>query len=268
MGSKFSFYTKKAHRYLGVFIGVQFLLWTIGGLYFSWTDIRQIRGEHLRRESRPLDPGPGITSPSLAIRNLEAKEGEARVTGVSVTRVLDRLNYEIIFERADGTSQSAMADAYSGELRSPITAEEAKQIALNELRSPSEVLGAELIDKNDVGGHHEYRDKPLPAWAVTFAEPDGLVVYVNGNTGRVESLRTTSWRVFDLFWLFHTLDLYGRDNINNYVLRAFSVLGLVTLFSGYLLFAITSPWIRSRRTGSSGSGQINAGNNQTGKPGA
>ncbi len=36
---------RKAHRYLGLIIGVQFLAWTVSGLYFSWTDIDQIHGD-------------------------------------------------------------------------------------------------------------------------------------------------------------------------------------------------------------------------------
>ncbi len=27
--------TRKWHRYLGIILGIQFLLWTVGGLYFS-----------------------------------------------------------------------------------------------------------------------------------------------------------------------------------------------------------------------------------------
>jgi uncharacterized iron-regulated membrane protein len=30
---------RKTHRYLGLFLGIQFLFWTISGLYFSWSDI-------------------------------------------------------------------------------------------------------------------------------------------------------------------------------------------------------------------------------------
>lgn len=33
------YFVRKTHRFLGVFIGLQFLFWTISGLYFSWTDI-------------------------------------------------------------------------------------------------------------------------------------------------------------------------------------------------------------------------------------
>ena len=41
MGVKreFSLKIRKTHRYLGVFIGLQFLAWTVSGLYFSWTDL-------------------------------------------------------------------------------------------------------------------------------------------------------------------------------------------------------------------------------------
>lgn len=36
---------RKILRYLGVIFGIQFLFWTLGGLYFSWTNIKEIRGE-------------------------------------------------------------------------------------------------------------------------------------------------------------------------------------------------------------------------------
>ena len=40
---------RKTHRYLGLFIGIQFLAWTVSGLYFSWTDIDEIHGDQFRR---------------------------------------------------------------------------------------------------------------------------------------------------------------------------------------------------------------------------
>ena len=39
---------RKAHRYLGIFLGIQFIMWTVSGLYFSWTDIDEIHGDHFR----------------------------------------------------------------------------------------------------------------------------------------------------------------------------------------------------------------------------
>ena len=41
---------RKAHRYLGIFLGLQFLMWTLSGMYFSWTDLDEIHGDHFKRE--------------------------------------------------------------------------------------------------------------------------------------------------------------------------------------------------------------------------
>ena len=40
---------RKTHRYLGLFIGLQFLAWTVSGLYFSWTDLDEIHGEPFKK---------------------------------------------------------------------------------------------------------------------------------------------------------------------------------------------------------------------------
>lgn len=42
---------RKAHRYLGIFLGIQFLMWTISGMYFSWTDIDEIHGDQFKKSS-------------------------------------------------------------------------------------------------------------------------------------------------------------------------------------------------------------------------
>ena len=50
---KKSWLIRKTHRYLGLIIGVQFLAWTISGLYFSWTNIDEIHGDHFRKKLPP-----------------------------------------------------------------------------------------------------------------------------------------------------------------------------------------------------------------------
>jgi hypothetical protein len=40
--------------------------------------------------------------------------------------------------------------------------------------------------------------------------------------------------------MLHVMDFENRDNINNWLLRAFSAFGLITLLSGFTLFFITS----------------------------
>ena len=40
------------------------------------------------------------------------------------------------------------------------------------------------------------------------------------------------------------MDYEGRDDFNNIILRAFSILGLITVLSGFTLWFTTSPTIR------------------------
>ena len=57
---------RKHHRFLGIFIGIQFLFWTISGLYFSWTDIDlhklgpTIRFEYLKETKKNMIKSHGI----------------------------------------------------------------------------------------------------------------------------------------------------------------------------------------------------------------
>ena len=85
-------------------------------------------------------------------------------------------------------------------------------------------------------GHHEYRKEPLPAYAITFDHPSNTTVYVSTQLGTVQKFRNNKWRVFDVLWMLHTMDYQTRDHFGNWILRTFSVLGLVTVFSGFWLF--------------------------------
>ena len=55
------YYIRKSHRYLGLFVGIQFLLWTVGRFYFSWSKLEEIHGDHLTKRATgvPLIYFPG-----------------------------------------------------------------------------------------------------------------------------------------------------------------------------------------------------------------
>jgi len=59
-----------------------------------------------------------------------------------------------------------------------------------------------------------------------------------------KSVRHRDWRWFDFLWMTLTMDYEGRDNFNNLVLRIFSLMGLITVLSGFVLWYISSTSIR------------------------
>jgi uncharacterized iron-regulated membrane protein len=231
--AKFQRYIRKSHRYLGLILGIQFLFWTLGGLYFSWTNIDEIRGDSLRRKEDNIDPKQLKASLADVLAGIQADS----VVKVSTVSILGQAHYQL-FISTDSQRRILLADAQSGSIREPLSESEAVLVAKESLRSPSTVVKTERITSTN--GHHEYREKPLPAYAITFDQPASTTVYVSAELGSVQSFRNNQWRIFDFLWMLHVMDFESRDNINNWLLRAFSVFGLITLLSGFTLYFVTS----------------------------
>lgn len=233
----FKHYIRKSHRYLGIFIGVQFLLWTLGGLYFSWTNIKEIRGEDLRKKDEVLSLSSNLVSLKIILDEIGKTKDVSNVQKIQIVEVFNIPFYEIKFGK-----ETILADAETGKIRPQISEDEAKKIANESLINPKSIKQISYLTEENISGHHEYREKPLPAWAVTFE--DNLTVYISAETGQIGAFRTNKWRVFDFLWMLHTMDFQERDNINNYLLRGFSLLGIITIFSGFLLFFVSSKFFR------------------------
>ena len=69
---------------------------------------------------------------------------------------------------------------------------------------------------------------------------EAIKAYVSVADGKFQTVRHRSWRWFDFLWMTHTMDYQTRDNFNTTVLRAFSLLGLITVSSGFLLWFTSS----------------------------
>jgi uncharacterized iron-regulated membrane protein len=237
---------RKLHRYMGLFIGIQFLLWTAGGLYFSWSSLDVIHGDHLKRPAAPLSASLSLVSPTVALKALQER-GVDSVKSVQLIELNGQPVYQISYSMPHGTHavlHTQLADARSGALRPALSQPEAVALARQRFAGTPAVERVEYLTSTN--GHHEYREKPLPAYAVTFRPPAHATVYVAAELGTVQSVRTDPWRVFDLLWMLHTMDYEGRDDINNSLLRTFSVLGLLTILSGFALYAVSSPLFGNR----------------------
>jgi hypothetical protein len=218
---------RKTHRYLGLFIGVQFLFWTLSGMYFSWTNIDDIHGDQFKNSNYQPKAFNNLISPS----SIEFPEG------INTLELRDINNTPYYW-----VNEKALFNAVDGKLKHGITKEEALYIAKNQMKNGLEVAAVEQIQ--DVGMHHEYREKLLPAYVISYKTDEALKAYVSVNDGKFQTVRHRSWRWFDFLWMTHTMDYEGRDNFNTTVLRAFSLLGFITVLSGFLLWYTSSPTIR------------------------
>ena len=225
LSQKKSWLIRKTHRYLGLIIGIQFLAWTISGLYFSWTNIDEIHGDHFRKESPP----------TFVYKNLiDIDSLNVEVENISLVEISNNPFYWI--------NNKFLYNARSGQIKNEITEKEALTIAKKNMIEDLKVLKIEKIKK--VGNHHEYRGNPLPAYAIIYDHPKEIVAYIDAKSGIFQKVRYSSWRIFDFLWMGHIMDYQGRDNFNNLLLRIFSLFGIFTVISGFTLWGISSPTLR------------------------
>ena len=218
---------RKVHRYLGLFLGIQFLFWTISGLYFSWTNIDEIHGDQFKKLPPPMEHFTELISPteihnSSGIHSLELRD------------IAGKPYYWI--------NNSELVDAKTGISQKGISKLEALDVAKKHLVDELQVKDIKLI--TEIDKDHEYREKLLPAYVITYKQDNNLKAYVSYADGKFQTVRHRAWRWFDFLWMTHTMDYESRDNFNTVVLRAFSLLGLITVLSGFALFYVSSPTIQ------------------------
>lgn len=214
---------RKVHRYLGVIIGVQFLFWTISGVYFSWTNLDKIHGDHFKNPEYQARAFSDLISPS----DIEIQE---KVHSIELRDINKIPHYWI--------NNKSLYNAHNGNEKNGISEEEALYIVKNHIKDELEVSEIELI--NTSGKHHEYRNRLLPAYVISFKTNEAVKAYVSLTDGRFQTVRHRSWRWFDFLWMTHTMDYNTRDNFNTIVLRVFSFMGLITVLSGFILWFISS----------------------------
>jgi uncharacterized iron-regulated membrane protein len=235
---------RKTHRYLGLITGIQFVMWTAGGIYFSFSDMDEIHGDHQRKHHGPtFSPDIELVTPAQVLAHLQHAEA---ITSIKLIDILGEPHYQVVYrtgaenDHDHAGTHTLLAIGATGELRPALSEQESVEMALSNFAEPVEVAQVEYLTDENINGHHEYRGSALPAWAVTMKHPTQTTVYVAAEQGVVTKFRNNKWRVFDFLWMLHTMDYQGRDNFGNILLRIFSLAGIVTILSGFALYFVSN----------------------------
>ena len=207
---------RKTHKYLSFFISIQLLLWTISGIYFSFNKIELVRGEqYIEVVEKPIN----LSAINFNIPNSE---------NISI---INRLDKEIVIV---STKSSKKYLDKNGNPLDKLSIEE----AMKSVEIKTTLLPLEVIEITDRKSGSEFRGRSLPIYKVESknTKNDDINVYVNIYSGEIMAIRSPQWRVWDLMWGFHIMDWKDRDNINNLLLKVFSILALVSSITGLILF--------------------------------
>lgn len=218
-----AFWVRRAHKWIGLVIGVQALLWMISGLYMVVVPLDVIHGDHLAHvPTEQLAPSGG------RVTQAELRADHPGITSLRLKRLLGKDVYEI----RQG-ERISLVDAGSGETISPLDQDAIMRLADAAYVGEGGIRGVEWITR----APQEIGARPIPLWAVHYDEPGKSTLYFSPYSGELVARRHELWRWFDFLWMFHIMDYEERADVNNTLLRVASISGLAFALSGvWLLF--------------------------------
>lgn len=217
------FWARKAHKWIGLVIGVQALLWMCSGLYMTSISIEIIHGDHLAHvQQDPLQAGQVRVAPSELAKRFDGMEH------LRLKRFMDQVVYEV--HHAGGT---ALVDAQSGVTISPLPEARIREAASALYQGDAPIEAVALLRE----APQEVATRPVPMWQVRFADRGATTLYLSPQTGELLAKRHTLWRLFDFLWMLHIMDYESRTDVNNTLLRVAAGVGMAFALSGvWLLF--------------------------------
>jgi hypothetical protein len=212
------------HKWIGLVIGIQVVLWVLGGLVMSAFPIELVRGETQAAPAAPV----AIESGEFRADLREVLAAQGPVTGLRSLRVAGRM----YFEAQRGDSPTLLIDATDGSLLDGIDEAAARAVAEADFTGQGRIVSAKLL-ADRIG---EYRGA-LPVWQVRFDDERDTTIYVSERNGQVVARRTDIWRLYDFFWMLHIMDYRERVDFNHPLLVTASAVALALAATGiWLLF--------------------------------
>lgn len=215
-------FLRKLHKWLGLIVGLQLAAWMLSGLVFALLDHRDVTGEHSTRTPEPavLTPATSVTDPSTWLGDYAADT----IYEVRLAALLDRWVWRI--ELADRVELRRAEDGAPLQLADPLV----RQLALAHYTGGGKLQTLAFhatpgMETRDAGS----------VWQAQFDDAQRTTLYFAADDGRLVETRNSTWRLFDFFWMLHTMDYEGRDDFNNPLVITVGTAALWLSVSGFLL---------------------------------
>ena len=216
-------FLRRVHKWIGLVIGLQFVIWTLSGAMMALLDMEEVAGG-AKAAAAPPPPFPA-RSAWPAVR--------ARLEGVPVKSLAVRpFAGGHVFEV--GTPFGVhLYDAASGR-RVRVDAALARAVAAAAYPGSGRVIAVTRLGELSFA----VRTHQLPIWKVDFADAKNSSYYVSASTGKLLERRNDTWRLWDFFWMLHNMDYLNRTSFNHPL--------IVTLAVAIVWLAVTGVWLLFR----------------------
>lgn len=218
-----SIWLRRIHKWVGLVIGMQFLMWAISGTAMALLDMEEIAGG-AKSESRPQRLTSG---PKAWPRVQQALSGKA-VTKLTVRSLPQATVYQAT--TADGVRLFSALDG------TPFVIDRAAATVVARAAHPESAAIRSVTPMKELT--LAVREHELPIWQIDFKDARNSSYYVSGSTGEILERRNDTWRLWDFFWMLHNMDYANRTSFNHPL--------IITVGLAMAWLAVTGFWLLFR----------------------
>ncbi|WP_395338301.1 hypothetical protein PN836_011205 [Ningiella sp. W23] len=213
------------HKWIGIVIGIQLLLWIAGGLYMSAVPLNWVHGTPLLNNTTLNQVRPPSGYPiSINVSDYQSIEWVSRL-GKPVLKTTDSFGVDAFFEPQQSARSFALVPL-------PLVSErEIRAQSIQRYAGSGSLVSVSLLDSPppEASGITE------PVYRVNFDDWINTSFYMHRYTGEVLKVRSDLWRLFDIFWMLHIMDYESREDFNNPLLILSAVIALFFTVTGMML---------------------------------
>ncbi|MGB1298238.1 MAG: 2Fe-2S iron-sulfur cluster-binding protein [Psychrobium sp.] len=200
------------HKWLGIVVGLQMIIWMASGLYMVSIDIEKVHGDHFVNKTSSLptaDIAPVPEHFSHAKRVLLTSQLGRQIYLIDNRWLIDATNGKpIIVDKAYITQRAR--ESYNGD---------AAILSVTKLmRYPDELGG-----------------RKRAIWRVDFDDHFDPSFYFSVQTAELVRKRSDLWRMFDFLWSLHIMDYQDGEDSHNSLLLIASIVAMLLTTSGIWL---------------------------------
>ena len=222
-------FLRKLHKWLGLVIGLQVVLWAASGLMFAWLDPDAVDAAGSVRAVEPAVLSSTIVKmePATWLSDYPAQD----LYDVRAILLADRWVWRV--ELRDRVELRSVEDGARMNVDEPWL----RRLALERYAGGGRLSAATLQTQPDIASRASG-----PVWQAQFDDPQRTALYFAADDGHFIVARTATWRVYDFFWMLHTMDYVGRDNFNNPLIVTIGMATLWLSISGIVLIGRSFKW--------------------------
>jgi len=210
-------YLTRIHKWAGLILGAQIVLWFASGFFMTLFPINDVRGRHIAEDVKLSLTDKSLMPIEIAMTAYDGTLDGARLVSIAgqPAYILSGDHGEQILNANTGAALLALNEVDIRTMSARFYKGEGALISLVKLtETPREYQG------------------PHPVWQAQYDDRAKTRLYINAQTGQLATVRTRLWRVFDFMWRLHIMDITGEDNFNTWWLRLASFLSLLFALTG------------------------------------